>query len=69
MDIGIIVFAYNRSQHLKKVLDGLKANSGVSKMYIFQDGLKSEEHRNEWEKTKRIIKEVNWCEVVYEVSL
>ena len=69
MDIGIIVFAYNRSQHLKKVLDGLKANSGVSKLYIFQDGLKCEEHRNEWEKTKQVIREVDWCEVTYEISL
>lgn len=69
MNVGIIVFAYNRSQHLKKVLDGLKANSGVTKIYIFQDGLKCEEHRSEWDKTKQIIKEIDWCEVTYKLSL
>lgn len=68
MNIGILVFAYNRSQHLKKVLDGLRENSGVSKLYIFQDGLKCEEHQNEWEKTKQIIRETNWCEVIYNLS-
>ncbi len=69
MNIGIIVFAYNRSQHLKKVLDGLKKNEGVSKVYIFQDGLKCEEHRSEWEKTHKVIKEIDWCKVIYNRSL
>ena len=58
MNIGIIVFAYNRSQHLKKVLEG-------SKLYIFQDGLKCEKHRSEWEKTQQVIGKTDWCEVVY----
>lgn len=68
MDIGIIVFAYNRSGHLKKVLDGLRKNEGVSKLYIFQDGLKCKEHQNEWENTQRVIKAINWCKVVYKLS-
>lgn len=68
MDIGVAVFAYNRSRHLKKVLDGLKQNKGVSKLYIFQDGLKCGEHRSEWEKTKQVILETDWCEVVYTQS-
>ena len=56
MDIGVIVFAYNRSLHLKKVLSALRINKEISQIYIFQDGLKCEEHRNEWEKTQKIIK-------------
>lgn len=68
MDIGIIVFAYNRSRHLEKVLDALRKNKGVSKIYIFQDGLKCEEHQKEWENTQRVIKEINWCKVVYKLS-
>lgn len=68
MDIGIIVFAYNRSGHLRKVLDGLSKNKGVSKLYIFQDGLKSEEHQSEWENTQQVIKATNWCKVVYQLS-
>lgn len=69
MDIGIIVFAYNRSRHLKKVLDGLRKNKGVSKLYIFQDGLKCEKHRNEWENTQKVINAIDWCKVVYRLSL
>lgn len=65
MKTGIIVFAYNRSGHLQKVLHGLKKNRGISKLYVFQDGLKCEEHRSEWEKTRQVIEEIDWCEVVY----
>lgn len=68
MKIGVIVFAYNRSWHVKQVLDGLKQNKGVSKLYIFQDGLKCEEHREEWEKTQQVIKATDWCDVVYSLS-
>lgn len=68
MDIGIIVFAYNRSEHLKKVFDGLKKNKEVTKLNIFQDGLKCEEHRCEWEKVCQVIKETDWCETEYNLS-
>lgn len=68
MRIGIIVFAYNRSRHLVEVLSALKKNQGVNKIYIFQDGLKCEEHRLEWEKTKIDIEDIDWCEVVYHQS-
>lgn len=68
MNIGIIVYAYNRSYHLKKVLEGLRNNEGISKLYIFQDGLKCEQHRDEWEKTQQVIKTIDWCEVAYHQS-
>lgn len=69
MDIGIIVFAYNRSKHLTEVLDGLKKNLDVTKVHIFHDGLKCEEHRLEWERTRAVIEGVDWCEVEYHPSL
>lgn len=65
MKVGIAVFAYNRSRHLKKVLNGLSKNEGISKLYIFQDGLKCEGHREEWKKTRVTIKEIDWCRVSY----
>lgn len=65
MDIGIIVFAYNRSEHLNKVLEGLRKNAGVLKLYIFQDGLKCTDHQSEWERTYQVIKGIDWCEVTY----
>lgn len=68
MDIGIVVFAYNRSRHLGKVLEGLRENREVSKLYIFQDGLKCEEHQNEWEMTRQVIEDIDWCETAYQLS-
>ena len=62
MKIGIAVFAYNRSRHLRKVIEGLKKNIGVNKLYIFHDGLKCEADRTEWEHTKEIIMNIAWCE-------
>lgn len=68
MRVGIVVFAYNRSRHLSEVLAGLKKNQGVKKIYIFQDGLKCEDHRLEWEKTKAVIEATDWCEKDYRLS-
>lgn len=68
MNIGITVFAYNRSRHLKKVLEGLRKNEGISKLYIFQDGLKCEQHRDEWEATQHVIESIDWCDVIYTQS-
>lgn len=65
MKIGIVVFAYNRSLHLSKTLDALRKNKGIDKIYFFQDGLKIETHREEWEKTKDVIQAVDWCKTVY----
>ena len=51
MKIATILFTYNRSEHTKKVLDALKENSVLpEKLYVFQDGLKIETHKEEWEK-------------------
>lgn len=68
MNIGIIVFAYNRNRHLEKVLRGLKENEGITKLYIFQDGLKAKEHQREWDSTRRLIEGIDWCKVEYNLS-
>lgn len=69
MRIGIIIFAYNRSRHLGEVLSALRKNQGIDKLYIFQDGLKCEEHRSKWEKTTELIEAIDWCEVIYTRAL
>lgn len=66
MKIATIVFTYNRSLHTEKVLESLKNNTILpEKLYIFQDGLRQEEHCDEWKKVNRLIKNVHWseCEV------
>jgi hypothetical protein len=68
MNVGIAVFAYNRNLHLSKTLDGLKSNKEVKEIYVFQDGLKTEEHREGWEATKNVISNIDWCNVNYFLS-
>lgn len=64
MKIATVLFTYNRSFHTQKVLDALKRNEVLpDKLFIFQDGLKKEEHREEWNRVKDIIRSVGWCDV------
>ena len=63
MKIATVLFTYNRSFHTQKVLDALSNSERLpEKLFIFQDGLKKEEHQEEWEKVKRVIHNVKWCE-------
>jgi hypothetical protein len=68
MKVGIAVFAYNRCDKLHKVLDGLKKNDGVTKLYIFHDGLKCEADRQGWLDTRREIDGINWSETILYAS-
>ena len=65
MNVGVAVFAYNRNTHLRKTLEGLRANRKLDEIYIFQDGLKTEEHRNGWEASRQVIASIDWCKVNY----
>lgn len=62
MKIATILFTYNRSWHTQQVLDALKENTILpEKLFIFQDGLKDERHREEWSKVNSLINSVDWC--------
>ena len=48
MDIATILFTYNRSYHTNEVIKALEQNIVLpQKLYIFQDGLGKEVHRDE----------------------
>ncbi len=69
MKIATVVFTYNRSKHTKQVLDGLKQNTILpEKLFIFQDGLKRQEHKKEWIKVNELIHKINWCDTKIIVS-
>lgn len=61
--IGIAVFAYNRAKHLASTLDALK-ESGVTELYVFQDGPKEGEDIVKWEATHKIIENIDWCKTI-----
>lgn len=63
MQIATLIFTYNRSIHTEKVLKALSQNNILpEKLYVFQDGLKVEEHREEWEKVNKLIHRIDWCQ-------
>lgn len=62
MNIATVIFTYNRSHHTERVLDALSKNRELpEKLFVFQDGLKQESDRIEWEKVNKIIQEIQWC--------
>lgn len=65
VNAGIAVFTYNRSEHLKKVLDGLKRNDINHMVYIFQDGIKSDCDLKQHSQVRKIINEIDWMKFEY----
>lgn len=69
MKVATLLFTYNRSKHAKKVIDALSMNSMLpEKLFVFQDGLKSEYDSAEWQKVNELIKSIDWCDTEIVVS-
>lgn len=63
MRVGTILFTYHRSEHTKRVLDGLEKNCLLpEKLYIFQDGIAERTNVDEWNQVSRLIQNVKWCD-------
>ena len=62
MKVATILFTYHRSNHTKKVIDGLKKNYVLpEKLFVFQDGLKDGEDRTEWDRVNTLIHGIDFC--------
>ncbi|WP_223813586.1 glycosyltransferase family 2 protein [Geobacillus zalihae] len=59
---AILLFVYNRPDHTLKVLEGLKKNN-VKRLYVFCDGPKTQEDLGKVERTRELIRNIDWCEV------
>lgn len=57
---GLALFVYIRPEHTKKVLESIKRN-GFERIYIFQDGLKRETDREQWEAVSELIRNVDFA--------
>lgn len=64
---AIILFVYNRPNHTRKVIEGLKKNS-VEEVFVFCDGIKNEDHKKDVLETRKIIDSIDWCLVNKEYS-
>lgn len=64
---GIALFVYNRPEHTKKTLEGIKKNS-IKHLYVFSDGPKNEADKIKVEQIRSLIKTLDWCETELIIS-
>jgi hypothetical protein len=57
---GIAVFAYNRPNHVRRVLSGLQRND-VDHLYIFIDGGKNKQDQKKVSEVKQVLNQIEWC--------
>ncbi|GAB6614597.1 hypothetical protein bcgnr5406_27970 [Bacillus cereus] len=62
MNNAVILFIFNRPDHTKKVIDGLKENN-IEKLYVFSDGPRNKKDNELVQKTRDIVNGIDWCEV------
>lgn len=69
MKIATLLFTYARFRHTKQVLDALSNNTVLpTKLFVFQDGLKSNTVIKEHVKVSELIKKVDFCPVEISIS-
>lgn len=65
--IGLAFFVYKRPECTEKVIESIKKNH-FEKIYIFQDGLKSESDREAWETVSKLIQKIDFTETEIFIS-
>ncbi len=69
MRISVILFTYNRPEHTKKTLEGIKNNIVLPDcLYIFQDGCDDSKNVELWNKVNEIINKVDFCKTEVHVA-
>jgi len=62
LQTAVILFVYNRPNHTRKVVEGLRENN-IKELFVFGDGIKNEEHEKDVLETRKIIDSIDWCVV------
>lgn len=65
--IGLAFFVYKRPGCTKKVIESIRKNH-FEKIYIFQDGLKKESDRADWEEVSGLIRSIGFAETEILIS-
>jgi hypothetical protein len=60
--IPVVLFAYSRPSHLRRLLSCLQENN-VPLIYAFSDGPKTHEVFERVNEVRRILREIDWCEL------
>jgi len=61
--IPVILFAYNRPNHLRRTLKCLRENN-IPTIYIFSDGPKNPDKESAVQEVRKILHEINWCNTI-----
>jgi len=61
-DTGIGLLVYNRPKHTQRVVEGLKRND-IQHLYVFADGPKPDEDADAIEKTRNVVRDIDFCDV------
>jgi len=59
---GIAFFVYDRPEHTRQVLDGLRAND-VDHFYVFSDGPATEDEADDVREVRALVENVGWATV------
>jgi hypothetical protein len=58
---GVVLFVYNRPEHTRRVLDGLRQND-IDKLHVFADGPESTDEIGPIESVRDLVHSIDWCE-------
>lgn len=61
--IPVILFVYNRTDHLSRTLSCLKENT-IPKLYIYSDAAKTQDGEQKVSAVRKMIGEIDWCETI-----
>lgn len=65
--IGLALFVYIRPELTKRVIESVRRNC-FEKIYIFQDGLKNEADRENWEEVSKMIYDIDFAETEIHIA-
>jgi hypothetical protein len=59
--VPVVLFAYNRPDHLRRTLEALRQNE-IPLLYVFSDGPKSPEKAADVAAVREVLRAIDWCE-------
>ncbi|WP_251208680.1 phospholipase C/P1 nuclease family protein [Acetatifactor aquisgranensis] len=65
--IGLAFFVYKRPECTQRVIESIKKNN-FEKLYIFQDGLKDEKDREQWEEVSAMVRAIEFADTEIHIS-
>lgn len=65
--IGLAFFVYKRPECTQRVIESIRKNN-FEKLYIFQDGLRDEKDRKQWEEVSAMVRAIDFTDTEIHIS-